>query len=140
MKEKKVASLKIVFEDGSDYSVACEVGLDKDELAKYIERAFKPEPAEPIFDDEKVSKAIRAWLQIQVQPIEAVSILCSKDSDGFFSYHLYGYIANARIVDGKAVVNKNLLAINFDFRSDTYFKHERGHDYTVAELVGEEEE
>lgn len=97
-------------------------------------------PAEPIFDDEKVSKAIRAWLSIQVQPIEAVSILCSKDSDGFFSYHLYGYIANARIVDGKAVVNKNLLAINFDFRSDTFFEHERGHDYTIAELCGEEEE
>lgn len=98
------------------------------------------EPAEPIFDDEKVSKAIRAWLSIQVQPIEAVSILCSKDNDGFFSYNLYGYIAKARIVDGKAVVNHNLSAIGFDFRSDVYFEHERGHDYTIAELCGEEEE
>lgn len=140
MNEKKVKSLKIVFDDGNDYSLTCQVGLDKDEVTKYIERAFKPEPAEPIFDDEKVSKAIRAWLSIQVQPIETVSILCSKDGDGFFSYHLYGYIANARIVDGRAVVNKNLLAINFDFRSDTYFEHKRGHDYTIAELCGEEEE
>lgn len=97
-------------------------------------------PAEPIFDDEKVSKAIRAWLSIQVQPIEAVSILCSKDNDGFFSYHLYGYIAKARIVDGKAVVNNNLTAIGFDFRSDVYFEHGRRHDYTIAELCGEEEE
>jgi len=97
-------------------------------------------PAGPIFDDEKVSKAIKAWLSIQVQPIEAVSILCGKDSDGFFNYHLYGYIDNARIVDGKAVVNNNLTAIDFEFRSDVYFEHKRGHDYTIAELCGEEEE
>lgn len=97
-------------------------------------------PAEHIFDDEKVSKAIRAWLSVQVQPIEAVSIRCSKDSDGFFSYHLYGYIAKARIVDGKAVVNNNLLAIHFYFRSDVYFEHKSGHDYSVAELIGEEAE
>lgn len=64
MKEKKVASLKIVFEDGSDYSVACEKGLDKDELAEYIERAFKPEPAEPLIKDEKVRKAVRAWAEM----------------------------------------------------------------------------
>lgn len=63
MKEKKVASLKIVFEDGSDYSVACEKGLDKDELAEYIERAFKPEPSEPLIKDEKIRKAVRAWAE-----------------------------------------------------------------------------
>ena len=61
MKEKKVASLKIVFEDGSDYSVACEKGLDKDELAEYIERAFRP--AEPLIKDEKIRKAVRAWAE-----------------------------------------------------------------------------
>lgn len=94
---------------------------------------------EPIFDDEKVVKAIRGWLAIQVQPIEAVSILCNKDNDGFFCYHLYGYIAKARIVDGKAAVNNDLTAIGFEFRSDVYFEHMRGHDYTIAELCGEEE-
>lgn len=112
---------------------------DRDKsLAQLNEEWEDYKPKEPIFDDEKVSKAIRAWLSMQVQPIEAVSILCSKDSDGFFSYHLYGYIAKARIADGKAVVNKNLASIGFDFRSDTYFKHERGRDYSIAELCGEE--
>lgn len=102
------------------------------------EDLVKPEPTEPIFDDEKVSKAIRAWLSIQVQPIVAVAILCTKDNDGFFCYRLYGYIDKARIVDGKAVVNKNLTAIDFEFRSDVYFEHKRGRDYTIKELLGDE--
>lgn len=115
-------------------------GKEYQSLAEFIGDFEDYKPDSPIFDDEKVSKAIRAWLSVQVQPIEAVSILCSKDSDGFFSYHLYGYIAKARIVDGKAVVNHNLLAIGFDFRSDMYFEHKRGHDYSISELIGEEEE
>lgn len=66
MKEKKVKSLKIVFEDGNDYSLACEVGLDKDEVVQYIERALRPEPAEPLIKNEKVRKAVKAWAEAEV--------------------------------------------------------------------------
>lgn len=95
---------------------------------------------EPLIEDKKVRKAVRAWLSIQKQPITAISILCSKDHDGFFCYHLYGYIDKARVVDGKAAVNNNLTAIGFEFRAKTYFEYDRDKDYTIAELCGEDEE
>lgn len=97
-------------------------------------------PAEPLIKDEKIRKAVRAWLAIQGQPIVAVAITCNKDSDGFFNYCLYGYIEKARISNGKSVVNNNLTAIDFEFRSLEKMKFERYRDYTIAELCGEEEE
>lgn len=115
MKEKKVASLKIVFEDGSDYSAACEKGLDKDELAEYIERAFKPEPAEPLIKDEKIRKAVRAWAE--VNGIDEVAYVASGNSFGRFGYVIrfdYDFVLNDGLVDA--------------------------HFYTIAELCGEKEE
>ena len=97
-------------------------------------------PSMPLFKDEKIRKAIRAWLSIQKQPITAISILCSKDGDGFFCYHLYGYIDKARIVDGKAVVNNNLTSIRFEFRSNESIEYKPHYDYTIPELCGEDEE
>lgn len=97
------------------------------------------EPAESLIKNEKIRKAIRAWLSIQEQPIKSVSVMCVKDHDGFFCYHLYGYIDEARIVDGKAVVNKNLTSIDFEFRSKEGVKYDERRDYTIAELCGEEE-
>lgn len=64
MKEKKVTSLKIIFEDGSDYFAVCEKGMDKDEVAKYIERAFKPEPAEPLIKDEKKLDTVKSFFAL----------------------------------------------------------------------------
>lgn len=113
MKEKKVASLKIVFEDGSDYSVACEKGLDKDELAEYIERAFRP--AEPLIKDEKIRKAVRAWAELN--NIKEVTYL----------------IAGS----GLSVFTKNGIEIDFTFQVQGV--HDDKH-YTIAELCGEEEE
>lgn len=94
-------------------------------------------PAEPLIKDEKIRKAVRAWLAIQGQPIVAAAITCNKDSDGFFNYCLYGYIEKARISNGKPVVNNNLTAIDFEFRSLEKMKFERHRDYTIAELCGE---
>lgn len=116
MKEKKVASLKIVFEDGDDYSLACEVGLDKDELAKYIERAFKPEPAEPLIKDEKIRKAVRAWA-------EAMGVKTVEYDDYWQSFR------------------RDNSTICFRDNGDYYFeKLENGKTYTIAELCGEEKE
>lgn len=98
------------------------------------------EPKEPLIKDEKIRKAIRAWLAIQEQPIVAAAITRTKDHDGFFNYCLYGYIAKARISGDKAVVNNNLTAIDFEFRSLEKIEFERHHDYTIAELCGEEDE
>lgn len=97
-------------------------------------------PAEPLIKDERVRKAVRAWLAVQGQPIVAVAITRNKDSDGFFNYCLYGYIERARLSNGKPVVNKNLTAIDFEFRSLEKYEFERHRDYTIAELCGEEEE
>lgn len=94
----------------------------------------------PLIKDEKIRKAIRTWLSIQKQPITAISILCNKDHDGFFCYHLYGYIDKARIVDGRAVVNNNLTSIDFEFRSNESIEYEPHRDYAIAELCGEEKE
>lgn len=97
-------------------------------------------PKGPLIKDEKIRKAVRAWLAIQGQPIVAAAITRSKDSDGFFNYRLYGYIEKARISDGKPVVNNNLTAIDFVFRSLEKIEFDRNRDYTIAELCGEEEE
>lgn len=97
-------------------------------------------PAEPLIKDEKIRKAIRAWLAIQGQPIVAAAITCNKDEDGFFNYCLYGYIEEARMSGGKPVVNKNLTAIDFEFRSLEKIEFERHRDYTITELCGEEDE
>lgn len=113
MKEKKVASLKIVFEDGSDYSVACEKGLDKDEMAKYIERAFKPESAEPLIKDEKVRKAVRAWAEA---------------NDFLDEMEVHSLTAGTRFSIG-----------HYDIEFSGYFIYdlEANKTYTLAELCGE---
>ena len=111
-----------------------------DSIAELCEEWEDYKPAEPLIKDEKVRKAVRAWLAIQGQPIVAAAITCNKDSDGFFNYCLYGYIEKARISNGKPVVNNNLTAIDFEFRSLEKMKFERHRDYAIAELCGEEEE
>lgn len=118
MKEKKVASLKIVFEDGSDYSAAFEVGLDKDEVAKYIERAFKP--AEPLIKDEKVRKAVRAWAELN--SIYSVFVEIP---------NIHG---NARtILSGQKGYVEWMLRVGMP-------ELEHNKTYTITELCGEEEE
>lgn len=97
-------------------------------------------PAEPLIKNEKVRRAVSVWLSVQEQPIVEVAITCNKDNDGFFNYRLYGYIEEARISNGKAVKNKNLTAIGFEFRSLEKIKFDVRRDYTIAELCGEEEE
>lgn len=116
MNEKKVASLKIVFEDGSDYSVACEKGLDKDELANYIERAFKP--AEPLIKDEKTRKAVRAWAELH--KLENVF---------YFEYSIHEELSYLKSNDTGVVIDIVALPELKD-----------GKIYTIAELCGEEEE
>lgn len=95
---------------------------------------------EPLIKDQKIRAAIRAWLAIQEQPIVEVAITCGKDNDGFLNYHLYGYIEEARISNGKPVRNKNLTAIGFEFRSLEKIKFDVHRDYTIAELCGEDED
>lgn len=116
MKEKKVASLKIVFEDGSDYSVACEKGLDKDELAEYIERAFRP--AEPLIKDEKIRKAVRAWAEYN--GIKRVVYIVNGGGGSCFF---------ARVSGG----------LSFELYNQLYGVND-DKDYTITELCGEEEE
>lgn len=86
------------------------------------------EPKEPLIKNEKIRKAVRAWLSIQEQPIAEVSITCFADDYGFFNYYLCGYVKEARI------------GIAFDFRSLEKIEFVRGKYYTITELCGEEEE
>lgn len=102
-------------------------------------KEWEDAPAEPLIKDEKVRRAVSLWLSVQEQPIVEVAITCNKDNDGFFNYHLYGYIEEARISNGKAVKNKNLTAIGFEFRSLEKMEFDVRRDYTIAELCGEEE-
>lgn len=106
-------------------------------LSEFVEEWEDCKTAEPIIKDKKIRKAVRAWLAIQDQPIVAAAITCNKDSDGFFNYCLHGYIEKARISNGKPVVNNNLTAIDFEFRSLEKMEFERHRVYTIAELCGE---
>lgn len=128
MKEKKVVSLKIVFEDGSDYSLACEVGLDKDEVGKYLERAFKPEPAEPLIKDEKIRTIVKMWAENFKNAI-------SDDTIAFFVDKEYqAFVANLKPTGESLHKDAVALDLNFD-----YDELEHGKSYTIAELCGEEE-
>lgn len=115
MKEKKIKSLKIVFEDGNDYSVACEVGLDKDEVAKYIERAFRPEPAEPLIKDKKIRKAVKAWAE--------ANEIGSQDTIRFDAIE-------HRLIWVSTAIEFNEYEALSDLEKE---------EYTIAELCGEEE-
>lgn len=123
MKEKKVKSLKIVFEDGNDYSLACEVGLDKDEVVQYIERALRPEPAEPLIKNEKVRKAVRAWYDAIDYRVD--KLLCIKASGS----------TKLEISDGSP-----LIYISLFVDKGTLGNIKDRTSYTIAELCGEEEE
>lgn len=110
-------------------------------LAELCEEWEDYKPAESLIKDEKIRKAVRAWLDIQGQSIITISILnTGKDNDGFYNYTIYGYIDYARIENFKAIKNTNLTAIDFKFRSKKKYKFIEHHEYTIAELCGEEEE
>lgn len=113
MREKKVASLKIVFEDGSDYSAAFEVGLDKDKVVKYIERAFKP--SGPLIKDEKVRKAVKAWANADL-------------------------IKKAYLEDDYTICANDDVNVRISFSLPVFKDVGGAYDYTIAELCGEEDE
>ena len=108
----------------------------KDELPREWED-YKP--SEPLIEDEKVRKAVRAWWNIQENPFESASVLCksysgvsgNKDHDGYYNYCIYGYVERHNI---------NKTATDFEFRTKTYFEYDRDKYYTLAELCGEEDE
>lgn len=132
MREKKVTSLKIVFEDDSDYVAICEKGMDKDEVIEYIERAFRPEPAEPLIKDEKVRKAVRAWYKL----FDESQLGQFKDGKyiavGFREFVLQSldesltYMFELPFIDGMQTL-KQRWGLDTDY-------------YTIIELCGEEEE
>lgn len=96
-------------------------------------------PKEPLIKDEKIRKAVRAWWAIQENPLRDASVLCTdysgvaghKDHDGFHNYCIYGYVDSSQ---------NNRTAVDFEFRTKTYFDYDRNRDYTLEELCGEEEE
>lgn len=122
MKEKKVASLKIVFEDGSDYFAICEKGMDKDEVIKRIERAFTP--AEPLIKDEKIRKAVRAWAEMH------------KIKKAYYcEYSWKNHIAWLEDGEDEACTRGESASIDIPIIEVENRKY-----YTIAELCGEEEE
>ena len=89
------------------------------------------EPVEPIFD-EKIRRGIRAWWDMQDNPFKAASVYCDrkKDLDGFYHWHIYGYIANGEQKE----------ATILEFRTNKLYEFTDFKDYTKEELCGEEEE
>ena len=134
----RAKKIMIVFDNEDRWEATCESGIRFDDAMSMIAKTWKEydEPKEPLIKDEKIRKAIRAWLAIQEQPIVKVAITRRKDSDGFFNYRLYGYIEKARISDGKPVANNNLVSIDLEFRSLEKIEFEKYRDYTIEELCG----
>ena len=84
------------------------------------------------FFNESIREAIRAWWKLQENPFKCASVLCindSKDKDGFYNYHIYGYIREG----------ENKLATEFQFRTKCYYQYIHHKDYTLEELCGGEE-
>ena len=83
-----------------------------------------------LFFTKSIRDAIRAWWKLQENPFECARVLCindSKDEDGFYNYHIYGYIREG----------ENKIATEFQFRTKCYYEYERHKDYTLEELCGE---
>lgn len=93
----------------------------------------------PLIEDEEIRKAIRAWLSIQEQPIRSITMSCYKDLDSFYCYSIRGHIEDVRAVNGEVVPNKNLVPIEFEFRSNNCVACELGYGYSIEELCGEEQ-
>lgn len=87
---------------------------------------------EPLLFTRSIRDVIRAWWELQENPFECAGVLCindSKDEDGFYNYHIYGYIREG----------KNKISTEFQFRTKVYYEYERHKDYTLEELCGGEE-
>ncbi len=89
------------------------------------------EPSKPFFSKE-IRDAIRAWWDIQDNPLKCASVCCvndKKDKDGYYNYEVFGYIQ-----DGE-----NKVATRMDFRTKRFYKYDSYKDYTREELCGSEE-
>lgn len=85
-----------------------------------------------LFFTKSIRDAIRAWWKLQENPFKCASVLCindRKDKDGFYNYHIYGYIREG----------ENKIATEFQFRTMCYYEYEHHKDYTLEELCGGEE-
>lgn len=85
-----------------------------------------------LFFTRSIRDAIRAWWKLQENPFECANVLCindRKDKDGFYNYHIYGYIREG----------ENKIATEFQFRTKCYYEYEHLKDYTLEELCGGEE-
>ena len=85
-----------------------------------------------LFFNKSIRDAIRAWWKLQENPFKCASVLCindRKDRDGFYNYHIYGYIREG----------ENKIATEFQFRTRCYYEYEHNKDYTFDELFGGEE-
>lgn len=86
-----------------------------------------------LFFTRSIRDAIRAWWKLQENPFKCASVLCindKKDKDGFYNYHIYGYIREG----------ENKIATEFQFRTKCYYEYEHHKDYTFDELCGAEDE
>lgn len=104
-----------------------------DSLKEFCED-WEDAPAESLIKDEKIRKAIRAWNDIQSQPIARASIDCFEDKDDFFNYRLYGFMGKAETSE-----YENLKVVCLDFISLEEIKFDGSRDYTIEELCGDED-
>jgi hypothetical protein len=89
-------------------------------LAELNEEWEDYKPKDPLIKDEKIRKAVRAWAE--VNGISDAPVFCGKYDNGFEAKDIEVYIEfDEAICDIGSMV-------------------ERGKDYTIAELCGEEEE
>lgn len=100
-------------------------------LSELCEKWEDYEESLPLFT-RSIRDAIRAWWKLQENPFKCASVLCindSKDTDGFYNYHIYGYIREG----------ENKIATEFQFRTKCYYEYKHHKDYTLEELCGGEE-
>lgn len=103
-----------------------------DSLEAFNEEWEDYEETLPFFN-KSIRDAIRVWWKLQENPFKCASVLCindRKDKDGFYNYHIYGYIREG----------ENKIATEFQFRTKCYYEYEHHKDYTLEELCGGKDE
>lgn len=126
MKDKIAKSVKIVFKDGDDYEASTETGLNKSEVADWVERVFRLKQPKTYIEDYKKRKLVRDWAEIN--DIKTV-LVCQ-------TFNAWG-LKNKP--DGEPGDKEYMLA-DILFKGEKPEELEFGKEYTIPELCEEGEE
>lgn len=117
---KKIVGVKLSFDDDDWVELERTSGLGLDDIHNFIDERVKPKA--PLIKDEKIRKAVRAWVEAEN---------CTSEMNLYYTLNRQ----EKYIIFHNPQTGSELQLCEFDYPD---FKELC--EYTIAELCGEEEE